>query len=272
MSQRLNRKDMKRDEFTNVVGRSVEYAETHTRNLLLALGAVVVVAAVAFGIYGFANSRSTAASEALNKAIKVYAAPIQATDAKPNDPDTPSFPDDASRQKRAVQLLDAVRAKFGHTHAAAIAGVYLGRVAAIEGKPAEARKLWTDYLDGNKDSLAAMVRLDLIDLDRREGKGEELVGRLRPMLDDSDPQLPKDAVLYQLGLTYEQLLRRPEAVASYKQILDEFPQSAYRQEAQQKLTSLDPASAASAMGNLGGLGMPGGVIPTGAGAGAPPGL
>jgi tetratricopeptide (TPR) repeat protein len=174
-----------------------------------------------------------------------------------------------------VKLLDTVRAEYGHTHAAAIAGVYLGRIAAIEGKGAEARKLWNDYVDGNKDSLAAMVRLDLIDLDRREGKGEELVGRLRPMLDDSDPQLPKDAVLFQLGVTYEQLQRRPEAVGVYKQIVDEFPQSAYRQEAQQKLASLDPASASSplgggfgAMGAMGGLGMPGGAPP----GGAPPGL
>lgn len=271
MSQRLNRKDMKRDEFASVVERSVEYAETHTRNLLLLLGAVAVVAAVAGGVYAFVSHRANAAGAELNRAIQVYAAPIQATGAKPNDPDSPSFPDEASRQKRAAQLLATVRNDYGHTHAAAIAGVYLGRIAAIEGKPAEARKLWNDYLDGNKDSLAAMVRLDLIDLDRREGKGEELVGRLRPMLDDSDPQLPKDAVLYQLGVTYEQLQRRPEAVGVYKQIVDEFPQSAYRQEAQQKLASLDPASASplgGGFGGMGGLGLSGGVQP----GGAPPGL
>jgi hypothetical protein len=125
-------------------------------------------------------------------------------------------------------------------------------------------------VESNKNSLAAMVRLDLIDLDRRQGKGEELVGRLRPMLDDSDPPLPKDAVLYQLGLTYEQLQRRPEAAGAYRQIVDEFPQSAYHQEAQQKLVSLDPSRANSPFGNLGGiggmggLGLPGGGVPPGA--------
>lgn len=270
MSQRLSRKDMKRDEFANVVERSVEYAETHTRNLLMLLGAVVVVAAVAAGVYTFAAHRSAAAQEALNRAIKVYAAPVQATGAKPNDPDSPSFPDEASRTRRAVQLLDAVRDQYGHTQAAAVAGVYLGRIAAGQGRTAEARKLWSDYADGNKNSLAAMVRLDLIELDRQQGKGEELVGRLRPMLDDSDPPLPKDAVLYQLGLTYEQLQRRPEAVGVYRQILDEFPQSAYRQEAQQKLASLDPSRAGSPLGGIGGLeglGMSGGAAPPGGAAG-----
>jgi len=154
---------------------------------------------------------------------------------------------------------------YAHTQAAAIAGVYLGRMAAAEGKLDEARRLWSDYADGHKDSLAAMVRLDLIELDRRQGKGEELVGRLRPMLDDSEPPLPKDTLLYQLGLTYEQFQRRPEAVSVYRRILDEFPQSAYRQEAQQKLASLDPSRAASPLGgfggDLGGLGLSGGVPP-----------
>jgi tetratricopeptide (TPR) repeat protein len=196
--------------------------------------------------------------------MKVYAAPIQATGAKPADPETPSFPDEASRNRRAVQLLSAVRDGYGHTQAAAIAGVYLGRIAASEGKLDEARKLWSSYVDGNKDSLAATVRLNLLDLDRRQGKGEQVVGSLKPMLDDSDPPLPKDAVLYQLGLTYEQLDRRPDAVGAYRQIMDEFPQSAYRQEAQQKLSSLDPTRAGTPLGNLGGLGMPGGMVPGGA--------
>jgi tetratricopeptide (TPR) repeat protein len=266
MSQRLSRKDMKRDEFASVVERSVEYAEAHTKNLIILGVAIVVIAALVGGIYAFTSRRSAAAQEALAKAIKVYAAPIQATDAKPDDPTTPSFPTEAARNARAQKLLAAVRDGYGHTEAAAVAGVYLGRIAAGEGKLDEARRLWSDYADGHKNSLAAMVRLDLIELDRRQGKGEELVGRLRPMLDDSDPPLPKDTVLYQLGLTYEQLQRRPEAVGSYRQIVDEFPQSAYRQEAQQKLTSLDPVRAMSLGGSLGagGLGLSGGVVPPGA--------
>jgi tetratricopeptide (TPR) repeat protein len=267
MSQRLSRKDIKRDEFANAVGRSVEYAETHTRNLLILLGALAVLGALAGGIYAFTSHRAAAAQEALGRAIKVYAAPIQAADAKPNDPASPSFPSEAARNQRAVKLLETVRNDYGHTQAAAVAGVYLGRIAAAEGKLAEARRLWSDYAESHKNSLAAMVRLDLVDLDRRQGKGEELVGRLRPMLDDSDPPLPKDTVLYQLGLTYEQLQRRPEAIGAYRQIVDEFPQSAYRQEAQQKLATLDPARAASPFGGaggMGGLGLSGGVVPPGA--------
>lgn len=265
MSQRLSRKDIKRDDFATAVERSVEYAETHTKNLVVLLVAIAVVAAVAGGIYAFTSRRAATAQEALGKAIKVYAAPVQAADAKPNDPESPSFPSEAARNERAKKLLSAVRDGYGHTQAAAVAGVYLGRIAAAEGRLDEARRLWTDYADGHKDSLASLVRLDLIELDRRQGKGEELVGRLRPMLDDSDPQLPKDTVLYQLGLTYEQMQRRPEALAAYRQIVDEFPQSAYRQEAQQKAVSLDPSRAFAGGGmGLEGLGLSGGGVPPGA--------
>ena len=85
-----------------------------------------------------------------------------------------------------------------------------------------------------------------------------MIGRLRPMLDETEPALPQDVTLFELGKTYEQLNRRTEAVASYRRILDEYPQSPYRQEAQQRMLQLDPASALSAppMFDVGG-GMPG---------------
>jgi hypothetical protein len=85
--------------------------------------------------------------------------------------------------------------------------------------------------------------LNLLSLDRKEGKGEEVVTRLRAMLEESEPALPKDVVLHELGTTLEDLKRPQEALQSYQRILDDFPQSPYRQEAQQKVSALNPASA-----------------------------
>jgi len=265
MTARLSRKDMKRDEFATAVERSVEYAEAHTRMILYAIGAIVVLAALVFGIRAFLGYRSSAANADLTYALKVFAAPINATGAKPQDREQPSFPDEAARRARAKQLLQKVRENHGMTDAADLAGLYLAQIAAGEGRLDEARKLWSEFVDHHKDSApAAEARLNLYDLDRRQGKAEEVLRQLRPLLDDTSSPLPKDVTLYQLGLTYDKLQRKEEAIKSYQQIVDEFPQSAYRQEAQQKLAALDPGRAAmSAMGGLGGLG---------GGAGLPPGL
>jgi tetratricopeptide (TPR) repeat protein len=264
MSARLSRKDMKRDDFADAMERSVEYAEAHTRMILYAIGAVVVLAALVFGIRAIFAQRSAAASADLSYALKVYDAPIvapgsnPASPAKPQDKVQPSFPDEASRKARAKKLLEGVRANHSYTAAADVAGLYLAQIAASEGKLDQARKLWTDFVDQHKDSApAAEARLNLYDLDRRQGKAEEVVGHLRPLLDDSSSPLPKDVVLYQLGLTYDKLQRKQEAIGAYQQIVDEFPQSPYRQEAQQKLVALDPSRAATnAIGAMGGPGGP----------------
>ncbi|HXO19134.1 MAG TPA: tetratricopeptide repeat protein [Thermoanaerobaculia bacterium] len=260
MSQRLTRKDMKRDDFANAVGRSVEYAESHGKNILLAVAGAVVLVAIGVGVYFFLAQRSTAAEAALGRAIKVYAAPVGAA-AATAEPGQPSFPDEAARRARAKQLFTEVRDRYGLSQAGAVAAVYLGRIAAAEGKFDEARQLWTGFVDHHGDNLlAGEVRVDLMDLDRRAGKGEELVGRLRPMLDDTSPPLPKDVVLYELAVTYEQLQRKPEAVSSYQRILDEFPQSPYRQEAQQKLVALEPSRAGGmSLGGTNAFGRPPGV-------------
>jgi tetratricopeptide (TPR) repeat protein len=264
MNARLSRKDMKRDDFATAVERSVEYAESHTRMILYAIGAVVVLAGLVFGIRALLAQRSAAAGTELAYALKVYQAPVAATGAKPQDKQEPSFPSEAARQSRAQALFEGVRVHHSHTDAADVAGLYLAQIAASQGKLDDAKKRWSEFIDQHKDSAAAAeARLNLYDIERRQGKAEALVGQLTPMLDDSSSPLPKDVVLYQLGLTYDQLQRKQEAIGAYQKIVDEFPQSGYRQEAQQKLVALDPSRAAlNAMGAMGGLGGPG----------APPGL
>ncbi|HEX2224914.1 MAG TPA: hypothetical protein VHN15_11985, partial [Thermoanaerobaculia bacterium] len=70
MNQRLTRKEIKRDEFANAVGRGVEYAESHVRTILLAVGAVVLLGLLALGLRSYLNSQEAKAGEALTYAMK----------------------------------------------------------------------------------------------------------------------------------------------------------------------------------------------------------
>jgi predicted negative regulator of RcsB-dependent stress response len=255
MNQRLTRKEIKRDDLATVVGRSMDYAESHVRTLVYAIAGLLLLVALGVAFYFYRNNLQQGANEALAKAMAVYQAPIAATGAKPADPSEPSFPTEAARQARAKELLQKVRDDFGSTSSADIAGLYLAQIAAAEGKLDEARELWADFVDDHGDSiLAGEVRINLIDLDRKQGKGEQVLLELRSMLEKADAPLPQDVILSEIGKTLEQLKRPQEAVLSYQRIVDEFPQSPYHQEAQQKVTALDPARAAGA-----GMGLPPGM-------------
>jgi predicted negative regulator of RcsB-dependent stress response len=260
MNQRLTRKDIKRDELADVVGRGVEYAGGHIRTIVYAVGGLLLLVLLGVGITYWRGRQNEAGSQALSAAVKVYQAPVAATGAKPDDPTTPSFVTDEARRAKAKTLLAKVRDDYGSTKAADVAGLYLAQIAADEGKLDEARKLWSDFADEHKGNmLAAEARLNVIALDRKQGKGEEVVKELRGMLEKGDAPLPQDAILHELGLTLEELKRPQEAIQSYQRILDEFPQSPFRGDAQQKVAALDPTRPASPGASpLGGMpGFPG---------------
>ena len=254
MTQHLTRKEMKRDDFATAVGRGMEYAESHARTLLLGLGVVALLAVLFLVGRIFLGHRADQANEDLSHALKVYQAPIDAAAAKPDDPKSPSFPDAQARRTRAKQLFEKVRDDYGSSDAADVAGVYLAQIAAEEGQLDRARELWTRFVDDNpKNILAGEARVNLIHLDRQQGKGQDLVQRLKTMLEEEAPGLPKDVILYELAATQEELGRKQEALASWRRITEEYPESAYRSEAQQKVAALDPSAAAAGFPGLGGF-------------------
>jgi tetratricopeptide (TPR) repeat protein len=251
MNQRLTRKEIKRDEFTAAVGRGVEYAESHVRLIGYAIGAAVLLALLAVGFYYVRNGRARDANDVLAQAVKVYNAPVAATGAKPNDPNEPSFANEAARRAKAKELLEKVRGDYGSTAAADVAGLYLAQIAADEGRLDEAREGWQDFVDDHGDHmLAGEARLNLINLDRKQGKAQQVAKELEGMLEQNNAVLPQDVVLFELAQTQEQLGRRQDAVGTYQRILDEFPQSPYGSEAQQKLGALDPSRAGAAPAGL----------------------
>ena len=255
MNQRLTRKEIKRDEFTAAVGRSVEYAGSHVRTIGYAIGAVLLLALLGVAFYFWRNSRLQGANEALAQAVKVYQAPVTATGAKPNDPVAPSFANEAARRAKAKELLGKVHDDYGSTAAGDVAGLYLAQIAAEEGRLDDARKGWQEFVNDHDDHmLAGEARLNLISLDRKQGKAQQVVQELQGMLEQNNAALPQDVVLYELAQTFEQLNRRQDAVQTYQRILDEFPQSPYGSDAQQKVTALDPTRAGGAAPP-----MPGGI-------------
>lgn len=248
MNQRLNRKDMKRDEFAAAVGKSVEYAGSHARGILLAIAGVLVLVVAGVGIWAFLQHRSSQANEALAEAMEVYRAPVEATGARPDDPDDPSFPDEAARRARAKERFEAVREDYGGTDAGQVAGIYLAQIAVQEGQLDRARELWEEIVEASGDHvLAQQARINLIRLDLAAGKTEAVVTDLRGMLEREDPPLPRDAVLFELASALEQAGRGAEAIPHYRQIVEEFPQSPFQGDAQQRLAALDPASAGGGM-------------------------
>lgn len=253
MSQ-LNRRDMKRDELATAMGRGVEYAESHARTIIMAIGAVLVAALLASLWFMYRSNQAEKANVALAQAMKVYQAPIDPAAPKPDDPANPTFADEAARRTKAKGLFEKLHDDFGSSPAGDIAAVYLGQIALAEGQADRARELWNGFVEDHGDHLLANeTRINLLRLDRSNGKAEEVEKTLTAMLDQADAPLPQDIILSELAATQEQLGKKGDAIQNYQRIVDEFPQSPYARDARQKIAELDPSRAGAGAGFPGGL-------------------
>jgi TolA-binding protein len=231
MSQRLTRKEIKRDQVQEALTGVMSYLRENFRTLLLLAGIVILVLGALAAYWSYSESLQIEASEELARAIRTYSAEITESPDS-TDPTNPTYGDTMSRDREARRQLEIVTSDFGSSDAAAIAKAYLGELAARSGDLEGARQLWEEFLGSQENHmLASEVRLNLMSVDRVEGRGQELVTRIRAMLEVSETVLPKDVLLYQLALTQRQLGFETEARQTLQQILDEHPQSVYAAEA-----------------------------------------
>ncbi len=208
---RLSRKQMKRNEMAETVGSVVEYTRDHTRTLLWGVVAVAVVAALIGGFFFWRAQRGAGAATALAAAMAV----------EEGDP---------TARDRFQEVVD----RYPGSGAADVARLYLAGYAAADADDAKARELWQAAVEEGADNvLGQQARLNLWELDRSQGRHQEVLAEIRSLLDEERPVFPADQLLYQLGLTLEAAGEDLEARDTYLRVVDEYPESVLRGLAQQ---------------------------------------
>ena len=233
MSDRITRKDIRRDEFVETLEKGVEYTQSHVRSILTAVAALVGLGLVVWGIVAWRGSVRDKANDALAGAMRVWSAPIDAAAPKPSDPLTPSFATEEARRARAKELFEALAKDHAGSTAGDVGNLYLAAIAIEQGQAEHARELWQSYLKSHRsDMLAASVQVDLLHLDRSQGKVDQVVAELRRLIDDTGRVVPLDTLLYELATTLTQQGKLDEAKKAWQRLADEFPRSPFAAEAQ----------------------------------------
>ncbi len=242
MSQRLTRKeikhDIREDEVRNVLVRVFDFIQERPSVVVGAVAGFVVLILGVTGLFAYMDSRGETASEELAGALKIAAAPVTENDATPDDPKDPSFASEEAKRTRVKEAFEEVRSGGGSNLVGEVADLYLADIAASEGDTATARGIWESFLADNKDHvLAHSVRLNLIHLDRQDGRMQEVADELQRELDSATKTLPEDVILFELAQTLEALEQEDAALELYQRIIDEHPKSAYTAEARRVTTA-----------------------------------
>ena len=235
MGRRLTRKQIKKDQFVSLVDRIFHWLGQNWRQAATGLGAVLAVALVFWGVTAFRGSRSDAAAQALAQALETYGAPVGS--AAPADAPV-KFATDTERLATAEKAFQAIESHYWLTPQKRVAELFLARIAADRGDQAQAIKLLGEITSRRtSDPVVRLAMLDLVRLRLAKGEGVQLVAELEGMASGKDPRLPRDAAIFQLARVWEGEGKPEEASKFYRKLVEEFPDSPYRSEAQQRLAS-----------------------------------
>lgn len=206
-----------------------------------AAAAAVLGLAVGGGFLGWQQWRSSRASELLAAAMAVVDAPVAPADGGESAAGTPAgaFASEAARLETAVpRLLAAADAYPGLPQG--IAARYQAAVAlGALGRNAEAGEQYGRLIEVAGDGIyARMARLGRAETHLHAGEYAEAIALLEAESRAADAEFPVDAVLMRLGESYRLAEQPQEAERTFQRLVDEFPASGYRFDAERELDRL----------------------------------
>ena len=241
------------DSFQSTVGRRIEDAgkkfEGQGRNILYAVGALLVLGIVVWLIYSWSGSSNAKAQTALGKAIETSQAQI--IDVPPAGSTAKTFKTERERAEAAIPEFQAVVDNFGGS--VGVKGKYFVAVnRLVIDKPAAIAEL--ESLSKESGEVGYLSKFALAQAKNDEGQFDVAAALYAELAAAADPVIAKETINFELAKIYEKQGKKPEAVqilfdlvkkASEAKDLDgkAVPLTATAQSAKEKLIELDPEKA-----------------------------
>jgi len=230
MSQKISRRDMKRNELAETVNKTVGYVSEHRRGATEAVAIAVGAALLVGGFFLYRAWQERSAGKSLSDALAVLDTPLAGDPAAAAGVKT--YATAAERQTEADKLL-----KVAATHSSTSSGRAASVILAAGGadKPEQALDAFEKAARQGRSETAAAAEIDAAKVLVAQGKSSEAIERLKRAIDAPKSAAPRDALLFALGQIYEQSGAQADARATYQRLITDFPNSAYRAEARQKV-------------------------------------
>lgn len=228
MTKRITRKQLKRNELVETMGRTVDYVSHHRRGVSEAMAAGGIAVALVIAFFLFREYREAQSGRELSAGLAALDMPIAGTPAAARAQKT--FPSDAEREKQAVEHLKKA-ANRSSTAAGRAAALIL---AARSPSPASA-EVFARAAREAKAEVAASAELDAARLLASQGKKTEAIDRLKRAIESAASPAPKDALLFALAEIYEDAGASSDARATFQRLVNDYPNSPYRNDARQKI-------------------------------------
>lgn len=230
MTQKISRREMKRNDLAETVNKTVGYVSEHRKGATEAVAIAAVAAVLVIGFFAYRQWQERSAGKSLSEALAILGTPLASDPAVPAGSKTFAS---ASERKAEADMLLRKAAAHGSTASGRAAEVILA--AGGPDKPAQSLEVLEKAARQGRTEAAAAAEIDAAKLLAAQGKTVEAIDRLKRAIESPKPPAPRDALLFTLGEIYEQSGAAADARATYQRLITDYPNSPYRSEARQKV-------------------------------------
>lgn len=234
------RHQIKRDDLATLLQGLADWLGGHNRLALAVGGAVVGISLLVAGGVTFWRGRQATTARMLGELIETAGASVTATidDLAQNRGGGPTFTSTEERDKKVVELADALERRAGTSGVGAAATLYRGIAQAEMGKTDDAARAFDELMKRDGDGLyGAMARLRLAGLRESQGKQDEALPLYQAIADAHGGFVPPEEGLLGMARCQEALGHADEAGKIYQRLVSDYPDSEYAGEAQSRIAN-----------------------------------
>jgi predicted negative regulator of RcsB-dependent stress response len=239
------RQHLKHDRISDTLQQTYARFDQNRSIVTTVLGVVLVVGAVAGGLYAYRSHQADAAAGLLAQALAITEAqvvpPVPGMPGQPAPPPPPagSYPSERAKLEAAIPTFETTADQYPSTDAGMFARYRAGAALATLDRTADARVQYQKLVDTDGQGLyGRMAKLALAQCDVQDKKYDAAIATLRDLSLDAKGDLPVDAILLQLGQAYLAAGKTTEARQAFERVTNEFATSPYAADAKKQLDAL----------------------------------
>jgi TolA-binding protein len=238
--KRTERRHLKQNELQRFAVEARQLVEGRKREIQMALIAVVALAAIGLGYFGWREHVESRAHDLFAQAVTVQTARI---DAPGTPPAAGGYSSERARTQAAVAKFKAVADRYPSTNVGVFARYQQAVNLVALGDTTQAAAAYQQVIDRSGNGFyGQMARLGLAEAQSRAGQYDPAINTFKELAQRKDGPLPVDGILMQLARTYRVAGKRAEAQQTLNRLVQEYPESPFTPEAKRELDSLAKVS------------------------------
>lgn len=200
--ERMTRHELKRDQLRTAFEHYEEFIKQHYREILTAIGIIIVVLGAAAGLKLYNERQEATANVALGQALKTFRARVGPPAENPLGSAPTSFASAEEKYKKAAAEFLEIMQKYPRQKAADIALYHLGLCQAQLGDHATAAKTLEQASRQGDRNIAALAKYALAGELTASGKQPEAAKLYQDLAAHPTMTVPRTTALLALAETY----------------------------------------------------------------------